>query len=357
MKILFVCLSTLKFDADTPYNAPLGGTESAICYLSVELAKLGHNVTLMANTEPKLLRGVTHVAIQEDLTVFDPDVVIVTSAPQAISTIQTIVPRAKVVLWNHMMPNQPAMQSLFAPGMTDVIKHIVYVSERQRAHFTTLAARADTDGVIIGNAIAPSFENMFSSAEEILETKKCKGAYTSTPFRGLSVLEKIQELEIYIFSSMKVYQGDDAPFATMYGNLKKNDCLHFEGSLSQAKLADSLRSLSFLVYPCIFPECHSIAILEAMAAGLKVITTEAASAMTGFADALPSDCSVEDYVKLLRKNINSFRAHPEEWTARMWQQVQHINKNFTWHKRAAEWDKYLHSITGGLTATEIEPTS
>lgn len=351
MKILFICLSMLKFNIRTPFNEPLGGTESAIAYLTPELVKLGHDVTLMANTDPGVMEGVVHTAVHEKLDKINPDVIIVTSAPQALPGIKRMAPRAKIVLWNHMRPDQPAMLHMFQTEVLKSLDRIVYVSESQRSSF--VAARPvnqplPLDGshtTVIGNAIAPNFENMFSSAFEILEAKKCKGVYTSTPYRGLAILSKIQELPIEVYSSMRVYQGDDTVFQTMYDSLKNNDCLELKGSVSQKDLARHMRSIAFLVYPSIFTECHSIALLEAMAAGLKVITTDMASPQTGFIDSMSStQGTVEDYAKMLRKNINFFRSRPEEWAENMYQQVQHVNAKYTWKRKALEWSTYLQDI-------------
>jgi hypothetical protein len=347
MKILFICLSTLEFNVLTPYSEPLGGTESALSYLSVELAKLGHDVYLMARTQDAVIEGVKHIPISEDLQSIDPDVIVAVSCPQACPSIKKIAPRAKIILWNHMMPNQPALLPLFQPETAQTIDHIVYVSERQRGEFAAVAQKTVVlDGdrtTVINNAVAPCFENLFTGPNEILAVKECRGAYTSTPYRGLAILSVIKELPIEVYSSMKVYQGNDDDFAAVYSSLKTNDCLELFGSVSQKDLKDKLRRIAFLVYPSIFTECHSIAILEAMASGLKVITTDFACAPTEFIDSMPSATgSVEEYAALLRKNINNFRAHPEEWAEKIWQQVQYVNRECTWAKRAWEWNNYLH---------------
>lgn len=366
MKILFLCLSPLEFTVETPRIAPLGGTESAVAYLSEELVKLGHDVTLMRNAVGKVtpiegeLRGVKHIPISEDVAHLDPDVVVVLSAPQACPGVKKIVPRAKVVLWNHMKPDQPALAHLFNTAVQAHIDDVVYVSDSQRQSFVSAAQRGpdcflkqSDHGTVINNAISPCFENMFSSAEEILAEKQCVGAYTSTPFRGLAILPHIQELPIDVFSSMQVYQGDDAIYQPMYERLKENDCVELHGSVSQQELANRLRRTAFLVYPSIFAECHSIAILEAMAAGLKVITTDVASPQTEFIDSMSIETSsLENYVLLLRRNINRFRAHSEEWAQKIWAQVQYINQGFTWAKRAQEWDVYLRKLLSDPTSTQ-----
>jgi len=361
MKILFICLSTLKFDVTTPLSVPLGGTESAISYLAPELVKLGHDVTLMCNTmfDGEQL-GVKHTPVSDDKALFeslDPDFIILTSAPQAAPAIQATAPRAKIILWNHMRPDQPAMQHFFKKEAAQAIHRTVFVSQSQQDAFAKVFPFKEFPWPfekIIENAIAPAFENMFSSAQQILETKKCRGAYTSTPFRGLGILSQIKELPISVFSSMAVYQGDDSSFKEMYANVKANDCIEMCGSVSQPELAKHLRDVSFLVYPSIFTECHSIAILEAMAAGLKVVTTDAASPQTEFIDSMSlAGATVDEYAALLRKNINRFRAHPEAWAEQMWKQVQYINAEFTWAKRACEWDNYLRSLDVSEPNTQI----
>ena len=360
MKILFICLSNLKFDVRTPYDKPLGGTESAIAYLSVELAKLGHAVTLMCNSPAQKLDSVDHMPVSEDIAGLNPDVVILVSAPQAAPGVKAIVPQAKLILWNHLMPDQPAIQHIFKPESNIAIDHIVYVSEKQRKVFAetakALKSVCSVDGgttEIIGNAISPCFENMFSSAAEILAVKKCRGVYTSTPFRGLAALATIKEIPIDVFSSMAVYQTDDAPFATMYASLKANDCLDMHGSVSQTALAQHLHQTAFLVYPSIFSETFGIVIYEAMAAGLKVVTTDMASPQTEYIDSmLATDGTIDAYAALLRKNVNAFRSRPEVWAETMWKQVQYVNSEFTWVKRAREWDAYLRSVTADLKPRE-----
>lgn len=340
MKILFVSLSNLEFNVETPYHAPLGGTESAVAYLTPELVKLGHDVTLMANTPEHVCKGVKHRPVSENIAEMNPDVVVAVSAPQAVPSMRTFAPNAKVVLWNHMMPDQPAMAPLNDPECTKFIEHVVYVSEKQRAFFKQL-------GVVIGNGISPAFENMFTSADELFLTKECRGAYTSMPFRGLGSLAEVKELTIDVFSSMQTYQGEDTVFEPMFETLRKNDCLVLRGAVGQAELARDLKRCAFFVYPSVFNETFGIAMFEAMAAGMKVVTTDMASPCTDFIDSTPSTgaTSLEDYVKLLRRNVNYFRAHPREWSEKMWEQVQHINKSFTWQKRAVEWENYLLILT------------
>lgn len=352
MKILFLCFSPLKFDVQTPFEAPLGGTESAVSYLSVALAQKGHHVMLMRSTDiddtGTVIEGVEHIKLTDNAAHLDPDVVVLTSAPMASVGVKKVWPRAKIVLWNHMRPDQPAMAHLFQEQYREAIDKIIYVSESQKKAFTD--TDKETGGSVIGNAISPCFENMFTSSAGILEEKRCRGAYTSTPYRGAAVLADIKEIPIDVYSSMRVYQGDDSSYEKMYAALKANDCVTMHGSINQRVLAAALRPAAFLVYPSIFIECHSIAIIEAMAAGLKVITTDVAHEQTEFVDSLPYQTTMlDDYVAALRKNVNFFRSNPEKWSEKIWEQVQYINTEFTWAKRAREWTMTLQNLLASPT--------
>src|ERR1700752_3032210 len=59
VRIAFLDSQKLDYTADTPYRQPLGGSQSALCYLAAELARLGHEVVVLnATTTPGQYRGV-----------------------------------------------------------------------------------------------------------------------------------------------------------------------------------------------------------------------------------------------------------------------------------------------------------
>src|SRR3984957_11127280 len=212
MKILFVSCSSLVFNEQTPLHEPLGGTESAICYLSAALRQRGHETTICNRCMP------TDQAF---------DFIILTNGPVFVPSVDCIFSSSKLILWNHMLPNQPSMSKLGAAK--DRIDAFVYVSEKQREMFYELPWWNLPDGHVIGNAIAPCFENMYGSVDQILDEKECRGAYTSTPFRGLEHLADLREIPIDVYSSMRVYQGNDDPFAVTFDRLLHNPAIKMHG--------------------------------------------------------------------------------------------------------------------------------
>ena len=68
MRLCFIDLMPWDYDADTPYERPLGGMQSAACHLAAALAAAGHEVALATHTtRPARRRGV------DCLSLDDPD--------------------------------------------------------------------------------------------------------------------------------------------------------------------------------------------------------------------------------------------------------------------------------------------
>lgn len=360
MKILFANFSALPFDVTTPETAPLGGSESCVAYLATELAKT-HDVALLANTTDAVsLRCVRHFRLTEASTSqllarqrFD--VIVVVNAPSYGPLLRQLSPASRLILWNHHAPDQPAIQPLAHPEVRRAFELVVYVSEWQRA--LTEARFADAPrSHVIGNGLTPSFERMFTDASELMATKQWRAAYTSTPFRGLDLL-----LDVYrrldspptleVFSSMRVYRGDDTPFAAIYADARSQAAVRYHGSVAQTQLAAAMREVSFFCYPSVFPETFCIAALEAMAAGALVISTDLAalaSTTMGFARLMPiapmtRQEFLDRYQHLYGGALDEFRADPVQWAERMFAQSTAVNSCATWRHRAQDWLQRLTS--------------
>src|SRR5262249_12609656 len=60
MNLVFLDPKDWDHDATAPFERPLGGMESALCYLMIELARRGHRVALLTGTtRPRQVRGVS----------------------------------------------------------------------------------------------------------------------------------------------------------------------------------------------------------------------------------------------------------------------------------------------------------
>ena len=107
-------------------------------------------------------------------------------------------------------------------------------------------------------------------------------AYTSTPFRGLAVLlacfpaihRRHPNCQLDVFSSMQVYgqAAKDDPYTAFYDQCRQTEGINYRGSVSQPQLAKELAGATMLAYPNTFAETSCIAVMEALAAGLLVVT-------------------------------------------------------------------------------------
>ncbi len=358
MKIAFFNPSTMAFNVATPETQPLGGIASCLCYLAGSLAARGHDVTLISllpPDTPPVLMGVRHLPIQPVLA--DPagffrkenyDAAIAVNYPDIAPYIRSGSPRTLNIAWPHVYANQPALALL--PQVQHQLDVIVYVSETQRADF-----RLGTRGVVIGNAVSPGFENMFSSPEDLLAAKQNRAVYASMPFRGLDELVEVMartraKTELDVFSSMQAYQDSDRQFAALYAAMGRNPRIRHHGGVGQQELARQFRGAAFLVYPSTFIETYCIVAQEALAAGLKVISNTFGAlpeTTMGHADLLPvtgnfnREAHVGGITALLDRNEADFLRSPREWAEARFAQVQAVGRISTWAARAAEWEALL----------------
>lgn len=351
MKLLFVNGSRLRFTVRTPALEPLGGSESALAYLAVALESRGHAVTLMANlpdgTDVKI-DGVAHVPLAEvqNPAFFakeDFDAVITLSAPPAMAHMKQMVPRACHIAWLHLPPTMAVRELVLRHA--GAMDWCVFVSQTQ-ARAVAFPGRS----AVIGNAIAPAFENLFASAADTRTAKKNRAAYISVPDRGLDVLAEVigraaLETEFDIYSGMRLYQQPDDPFAPLYATLKDLPHCHLHGALGQAALAQALKPAAILAYSCTVGETYGIAVQEAMAAGLKVVTTDLGHlphTTMGFADIVPyGEGLVARFAGQLKNAVAAFLADPQAWAEERFAQVQAVNRDCTWAVRAREWEDFL----------------
>lgn len=362
MRIAFFNPLSMAFNVRTPQTQPLGGMASSTCYLARALATRGHDVTLISELPsgtPSELMGVKHVPlkqVQADSAGFfqkgNYDVVIAVNGPDLVLHVKRASPHTVFIVWAHIYPDQPALRPL--QQYARFIDAIVCVSKTLRDTFTY-----DVQTVAIENAISPFFENMFSSADELLAAKKNRAVYASMPFRGLNLVVETMarvggKVELDVYSSMRTYQEPDKNYpgiVAIYEAARRNPRIRHHGAVGQQSLANAFRSAAYLTYPCIFIETYCIVAQEAIAAGLKVISNDLGAlpeTTMGFADLLPvqgGKISDEDHIAgitaLLEKAEATFQRDPRAWAEERFAQAQEVNRNSTWAVRAAQWESFM----------------
>jgi glycosyltransferase involved in cell wall biosynthesis len=353
------------FDVSTPLSRPMGGSQSAMSYLALALARRGETVTtLTATTTPRTIEGVRCLRFENiPAEIFAPDdtVVVVNCGPADVARqIRPVIPpRRPIVLWTGHAHDQPAVQSLRDPACIASWDRVVCVSEWQKTTYHEQLGVPLAKLAVARNAIAPSIEHLFRDEAELTRAKAAdlRLVYTSTPFRGLEVLlacfPAIRRLHptcrLEVYSSMQVYGQSSAKdrYQNLYERCRAMEGVDYRGSVPQPVLAKELVGASILAYPNTFAETSCIAVMEALAAGLLVVTSELGG--------LPETCAgwarlispikpgrtgeqfAIDYARALDQAIRDWKSDSDGMLKKRFEQADAISKTYTWDVRAAEW--------------------
>ena len=127
------------YDPETPFQRPLGGSQSAACYLAPELVKLGHRVTLANRAdEPRVVRGVRCQPIRgmEDGILRNADCVVHLSdfVDSYLAELKAQChPDARQILWTGHAHDRAAVAGLAQSEIQSLIDGFAMVSEWQAA--------------------------------------------------------------------------------------------------------------------------------------------------------------------------------------------------------------------------------
>jgi glycosyltransferase involved in cell wall biosynthesis len=256
-----------------------------------------------------------------------------------ISNCLPLHPTKPNVLWQHLNTDQGGLQGLRDPGYVAGLDRIVFVSEWQRGKFIREFGLPAEKCVVIPNAIEP-----------IAPHRKPAGPirliYTSTPWRGLAELVAAyrqldrDDVELVVYSGTRIYGSafhaqNDHQFQALYAELARLPrCTHHDFA-PNPEVRRALTQAHILAYPNTWEETSCISAIEALAAGLKVVTTRNG--------ALPETCGdwatyadLPDYPAALRRAIDTYRYDEA--------QVRHYNFHYGWDQRVTQWRALLASL-------------
>src|SRR5262245_544644 len=192
MRIVFVHRTINDYTVETPYVRGIGGTESALCYLSVELAQRGHAVSLLTSTSsPGRYRNVECFEHQGRLTSGLANGGGVGVGPnEAWRRVLKDEFRAKkpLVMWNQHADDQPAIEALEFTRERKAWANIAFVSEWQRDQFCQVYWISQEKTRVMRNAISPAFAEAAPARPWFKAGEAPVLVYTSVPYRGLHVL-------------------------------------------------------------------------------------------------------------------------------------------------------------------------
>ncbi len=363
VKIAFVDFIDLDYDVLSPEERPLGGSQSALCYLARAMAGRGHEVRLVNDaTAPRDGHGVRACRLADGLDgpLGGCDVVVgLNNATRAETLRQHAPDTARIVLWTGHAADQPGVTPLADPDVRAAWDAVVTVSDWHRRQFLEAFGLDPATTIAMRNAIAPVFERLIGGDAQ-RDGREHVLTYTSTPFRGLHILlhafprirAAVPQTALHVYSSMGPY-GDDAAdekFAKLYDWARGSAGVVYSPAIPQAELGDALAAAGTLAYPNTFEETSCIAVMEAMAAGCRVVTTDRGAlpeTTAGHARLVAPDDDPRAFsaafAEALIGDLTWRDTAPGEAADALAAQRAYVAGELTWSRRAAEWDAWLQT--------------
>jgi glycosyltransferase involved in cell wall biosynthesis len=255
------------------------------------------------------------------------------------------------VYWNQLSYDQQAVQWLSDSKNVDTIDQFVFVSYWQAERYRQIFGIPGYKTKVIQNACLPIGKRVAGKREKV---KLC---YTSTPFRGLDILldawDKLnpEDCELHVFSSCKIYGPDFAhaeepKYTELYNRCLNTKGIVYRGSIPNEELRKELPTFDILAYPCTFEETSCIAVIEALSAGLRVLTSSLG--------ALPE--TTEGWATLYPYLINK-RTHADVFASLLKKEIEDVRQGlnlslqadiyaprWSWDGRINQWTSFLNAL-------------
>ena len=280
-KIIFWSNNT-QFDGDYLERKGLGGSESALINLTRNIKELSPTTEIIVyngwrkQTEYYGIIYKSAIDFYSDCKHFDADVFISLREVHPF-TLPFIDAKLKI-LWSQDDENQEELQEL---------KHTLHTKENIDLFLA------------ISEYAKGSLQRMFPEKKiylqrngynqdlikDLLFPRNPIAVYTSTPYRGLEILAnmwpKIYDKcisrgvtpELWVFGDMTLYGWTNKDFEGLFNYLRTLSNVKVFGSVCQKDLYDYLKQSKVMLYPCTWRETGCMALLEALACGNWVITT------------------------------------------------------------------------------------
>jgi len=339
---------------------------TAVSFLAIELAKLGHDVTVFSDNDgPAKTLGVRccNISIRDrtlnlDSTILEPDfevLIFKNDSPEFIISVKNSLPyKPKIYLWTSFDYNQTANNGLYSADIVTELDGIICVSEWQRKR---LRSKLQINGEklwVQRYAISPVYENLFANAKNFIATssKVPSIAYTATQLDGLDLLLDLLDdvTNNYARATLSIY-ADLSSSPDLTAQCKTHKAINIVANLTGKQLAEHLKIHTILACPGLEEQTSNIALTEAMAAGLYVVTSRS-GAISEYCyghgkqiaeDELCSD-SLSSFVGQLLSICQTQMHSSDAFYDYCYKQILEINKKHTYRARAREWVDMLSTL-------------
>lgn len=329
----------IPFDGDTINTRALGGSETAAYYVGRELAARGHRVVMFTEIDhPSTKEGVLYQPVGQRTQKHPLGTnwhFYVEHTPHDVNIIQRVpsgfyfANQAKVNLWwTHDLATSRARDAV--TGSLWQIDRIMPVSNWFKDQIVEVWDVEPSIVSPIHNGVDYELFERIALKDNSVESPEIKMIYCSRPERGLEnlvapggIMEQLAEKAPHIKLEVCGYDHKVDPLEGYYAFLRERidelpNCEHI-GSLTKQALAEKMcTDTDIWCYPTEFEEVSCITAMEAMAAGLYIMTTDTGALRETIGSY--TNCSiyrykdseeiVKKFVDTLSKWKNKFRRKP-----------------------------------------------
>ncbi len=198
----------------------------------------------------------------------------------------------KNILWLHDLPSDVENRHLHDPNSRERFTKIVFVSNWQLQQFQDYFKTQFDNAVVMRNAIEP-FE--MRSDYTTGSTKGDEGKpllrliYHTTPHRGLDILLQVffhlykeytnnpdsPNIVLDVYSSFSIYgwSENDQPFIGLFDQCRNHPACNYYGAVPNDEIREALKKSHIFAYPSTWQETSCISAIEALSAGLEIVTS------------------------------------------------------------------------------------
>lgn len=290
-----ICALGIPFNGETVKEKSLGGSESAAYYMARELARRGHRVTMFTTHEQGgLWDGVQYVSCGP-LTQQTPlgqhfefyarntphDVLIVQRHPSAFDRPYA----SKVNIWQ---THDLALHRTGGPigAMMWNVDAVTCVSGWHKDQLRSVYNVPDAAVSVVRNGVDPAlYSGAITHGVPCMTGNPLILLYQSRPERGLEhlvrpggIMDRLRGVaHLYVCGYDNTTQEMAHYYAQLDGWAQALPNVTMLGALDKQALADTQRQMDVLCYPTEFSEVSCITAMEAMHAGLPMVTSAVAA--------------------------------------------------------------------------------
>lgn len=280
------------------------------------------------------------------------------------SRVRKVSSRKKNILWLHDLPSDVENQHLKDPQSRARFAKIVFVSNWQMKQFEDYFKIKFENAVVMRNAVEPfEMRSDFSDGDtgNYRESKPLRLIYHTTPHRGLDILLPVffhlctemnhngLNIVLDVYSSFSIYGWShrDEPFLELFDQCRNHPACNYHGAVPNDQIREALKQSHIFAYPSTWQETSCVAAIEAMCAGLEIVTSSLGAlpeTTNGFATMYPymedKTRHAQYFYQALKHAIENYGS-PSQVKKRRLQQI-FAAENYNWghwslHGRMKQW--------------------